>query len=133
MTASIWPQFMLVCDDVAASSRFYCDVVGLESGHGGDEYEQLFHDGELVMQLHDTSEEDDHGALADLSVRRGNGVLIWFEVADFDAAVERARAAGVPVVRDVAVNPNAKQREFWCNDPDGYTLVLAGPSEYRPR
>ena len=31
------------------------------------------------------------------------------------------------------VNPNAKQRELWLRDPDGYTVVLAGPSEYRPR
>ena len=130
---SIWPQFLLVCDDVARSSRFYCDVVGLESGHGGDEYEQLTHDGEIVLQLHDTGEDDDHGALADLSTARGNGVLVWFEVSDFDAAVERARAAGAPVVRDVAFNPNGRQHEFWVSDPEGYTVVLAGPSEYRPR
>ena len=37
------------------------------------------------------------------------------------------------VVRDVHVNPNAKHRELWLRDPDGYTVVLAGPSEYRPR
>lgn len=133
MAASIWPQFMLVVGDVAASSRWYCDVVGLESGHGGDEYEQLLHDGELVMQLHDDSDDDHHGPLAESGVARGNGVLVWFEVTDFDGAVERARAAGAPIVRDVEVNPNAKQREIWVRDPDGYTVVLAGPSEYRPR
>ncbi len=133
MPASVWPQFLLVCSDVARSSRFYCDVVGLESGHGGDEYEQLLHDGELVMQLHDDDDDEHHGPLADPDQPRGNGVLVWFEVADFDGAVERARAAGAPVVRDVVVNPNAKQREIWITDPDGYTVVLAGPSEYRPR
>jgi hypothetical protein len=36
-------------------------------------------------------------------------------------------------VTDVHVNPNAKQRELWLRDPDGHTVVLAGPSEYRPR
>jgi hypothetical protein len=41
--------------------------------------------------------------------------------------------AGAPVVRDVAVNPNAQQLELWIRDPDGYVVVLAGPAAYRPR
>ena len=129
---SLWSQMMLVVSDVEASSRFYCAVLGLESGHGGDEYEQLLHDGELVMQLHDDDTHDHHGMLAD-DVVRGNGVLVWFEVADFDAAVERVRASGAPIRADVHENPNAKQREIWFDDPDGYRVVISGPSEYRPR
>lgn len=124
---------MLVVSDVERSSRFYCDVIGLESGHGGDEYEQLLHDGELTMQLHDSEVDDHHGALAEPGVPLGNGVLVWFEVSDFDGAVERARANSVEVVREVEVNPNARQREFWFRDPDGYLVVVAGESEYRPR
>lgn len=124
---------MLVVDDVPRSSRFYCCVIGLESGHGGDEYEQLLHDGELVMQLHHGGEDEHHGPLVDPEVARGNGVLVWFEVRDFDAAVGRARASGAPIVRDVATNPNARQQELWLRDPDGYLVVLAGPSAYRPR
>ena len=129
---SLWPQMMLVVSDVEASSRFYCDVVGLESGHGGDEYEQLLHEGEIVMQLHDDDTHDHHGMLADGAVR-GNGVLVWFEVADFDAAVERVRASGAPIRADVHENPNAKQQEIWFDDPDGYRVVISGPSAYRPR
>jgi hypothetical protein len=63
----------------------------------------------------------------------GNGVLLWFEVADFDAAVDGVRATGAPIVHDVHTNPNARQQEIWVRDPDGYLVVLAGPSEYRPR
>ena len=40
---------------------------------------------------------------------------------------------GAEVERDVHVNPNARQRELWLRDPDGYRVVVAGPSEYRPR
>lgn len=131
--STLWSQFMLVVSDVERSSRFYCDVVGLQSGHGGAEYEQLLHDGELVMQLHDSEPDEHHEPLVDPAQPRGNGVVVWFEVADFDAAVERVRAAGAPVVREVEVNPNAKQHEIWVQDPDGFTVVLAGPSDYRPR
>ena len=108
-------------------------MVGLESRHGGNEYDQLFAGDEMVMQLHDDDEEDQHGALRDPSAPLGNGVLVWFEVADFDSAVERVRAAAAPLIRDVHTNPNAKQQEIWFEDPDGYTVVLSGPSEYRPR
>lgn len=133
MAPSIWPQWMLVVRDVEASSRFYCDVFGFESGHGGDEYEQLLHDGEMVMQLHDDDTADHHGALRDPDVAAGNGVLVWFEVTDFDGCVRRARRAGVEIVNDVHVNPNARQPEFWFRDPDGYLVVAAGESEYRRR
>jgi catechol 2,3-dioxygenase-like lactoylglutathione lyase family enzyme len=129
----IWSQTMLVVSDVERSSRFYCDVVGLESGHGGDEYEQLMHDGEIVLQLHDEDPDDLHASLVDPDQARGNGVLVWFEVTDFDGAVERAMAAGATVHREVHENPNAKQLELWIRDPDGYLVVLAGPSAYRPR
>jgi catechol 2,3-dioxygenase-like lactoylglutathione lyase family enzyme len=124
---------MIVVRDVVASSRFYQAVLGAESGHGGDEYEQIVSDGEIVLQIHRIDVEDHHGPLADPDQPLGNGFLLWFELADFDAAVERVRAAGAEVVRDVHVNPNARQREIWLADPDGYRVVLAGPSDYRPR
>jgi len=133
MAPTVWPQTLLVVSDVEASSRFYCEVFGFESGHGGREYEQLLHDGELVMQLHDDEPDDNHAALADLKKPVGNGVIVWFEVVDFDATVERARGLNVRVVRELHHNENAKQSEFWFHDPDGYLVAVATPSPYRPR
>lgn len=133
MSPTIWPQPLVVVRDVPASSRFYAELLGAESGHGGDEYEQIVRDGEIVLQLHHIDVEDHHGPLASHDDPLGNGVLLWFELADFDAAVERARRIEAVVERDVHVNPRAKQRELWLRDPDGYLVVLAGPSEYRPR
>lgn len=124
---------MLVVRDVPASSRFYQRVLAAESGHGGDEYEQIVSNGEILVQLHAVDVEDHHGRLADPDQPFGNGVLLWFEVADFEAAVEQVRATGAPVVHDVHTNPNARQQEIWVRDPDGYLVVLAGPSDYRPR
>jgi catechol 2,3-dioxygenase-like lactoylglutathione lyase family enzyme len=133
MTARVWPQPLIVVRDVPASSRFYAQILGAESAHGGQEYEQLVSAGELVLQLHHIDVEHHHGPLASNDVPLGNGALLWFEVSDFDAAVRRARDAGAAVERDEHVNPNAGQREIWLRDPDGYLVVLAGPSEYRPR
>jgi catechol 2,3-dioxygenase-like lactoylglutathione lyase family enzyme len=124
---------MVVVRDVPASSRFYQRLLAAESGHGGDEYEQIVSNGEIVLQLHDFDVEDHHGRLADPDQPLGNGILLWFEVADFEASVEQVRASGAPVVRDVHTNPNARQQEIWVRDPDGYLVVLAGPSDYRRR
>lgn len=128
-----WPQPLIVVRDVPASSAWYQGVLGAQSGHGGDEYEQLVCDGELVLQLHRIDVDDHHGPIADPALPLGNGVLLWFEVADFDAAVERARRIDATVVTEPHENPNARQHEMWLRDPDGYGVVIAGPSPYRPR
>ena len=129
----MWPQPLIVSRDVPASSSFYTQLLGAESGHGGDEYEQVASEGEILLQIHGLDVMDHHGPLADPDGPLGNGILVWFEVADFDAAVGRARALGAPIERDVHTNPNAKQQELWLRDPDGYLVVVSGPSEYRPR
>lgn len=127
-------QPLIVCKNVKASSAFYQQLLGCLGGHGGDEYERLYDpklhqtkwgsDG-LLLQLHDRDADHHHGHMVDPSVPVGNGMLLWFEVDDFDAAVERAKKLNAPVVIDVHVNPNAGHRELWINDPDGYTVVLA--------
>ncbi len=129
----VWPQPMIAVRDVPASSRFYTQVLGADSGHGGTEYEQIVIDGEIVLQLHKDDAADHHGLLANPNEAIGNGLVLWFEVADFDAAVEAVRATGAQIVTDVHINPNAQQQEIWVRDPNGFLLVLAGESPYRPR
>jgi catechol 2,3-dioxygenase-like lactoylglutathione lyase family enzyme len=133
VSPTVWPQPLIVVRDVPAASRFYTQVLDAESGHGGVEYEQIVKDGEIVLQIHDLVVMDHHGPLAAPDVPLGNGILVWFEVSDFEAAVERVRAMGAPVERDVHTNPNAMQQEIWLRDPDGYLVVLAGESAWRPR
>lgn len=103
-------------------------MLGGVSGHGGDEYEQIVVDGELILQLHRADVADHDGYLADPSTAMGNGVALWFEVSDFEAAVARIRTCGATVQTEPHMNPNAGQHEIWLRDPDGYLVVLAGPS-----
>ena len=108
----------------------------MEGRHSLGEYERLvapkLHhskwgtDG-LILQLHAWDVDHHHGPMGDPSKPIGNGVLLWFEVDDFDAAVVRARELQARVVREVHVNPDAQHRELWIADLDGYTVVLASP------
>ena len=57
----------------------------------------------------------------------GHGVLLWFEVDDFDSAVERVRRLKAEIILEPHVNPNPQHREIWLRDPDGYVVVVASP------
>ncbi len=85
------PQPLLCVRDVEASSRWYERLLGCRGSHGGEQYEQLVHNGSLLLQLHSFEAEHHHGRLGDPDNKPyGNGVLLWFEVDDFDAVVARA-------------------------------------------
>src|SRR5215218_9404184 len=99
-------QPLLVVSDVERSSRWYQHVLGCESAHGGPEYERLQDGDRLVLQLHSFEAAHHHGPIADKHDRPyGNGVLLWFEVDDFDAAVARALSLDPPVVLARHRNP----------------------------
>jgi predicted enzyme related to lactoylglutathione lyase len=124
----------LICvADVEASSRFYQRLLGARSDHGGREYERLVVNGELVMQLHRWEVEHEHGPLGDEQQAHGNGVLLWFDLDDFDDAVERARALGVEIVRGPVHDPGSggpHHRELWVRDRDGYVVVLSSEAPF---
>ena len=122
------PQPLITVRDVPAASRWYQQILGADSDHGGEEYERLLVDRALILQLHRDDVEHHHGPLVDPNHPRGNGVAVWFEVENIDAAVTRCRQAGAEVEVDVHVNPNAGQREIWLRDLDGYLVVLSEPS-----
>ena len=65
----------------------------------------------------------------------GNGLLLFFRVDDFDAALKRARALVTRLEEEPYVNPNTRTREFSLRDPDGYYLTisaLSAPQRRRP-
>lgn len=121
------PQPMIAVRDVPASSRWYQAVLGLASGHGGAEYEQLLDAaGAMVLQLHHWDAHE-HAHLGDPALAaRGNGMLLWFQHDAVVAAFERAQRAGATVLAPLKLNPLAQHREFWLRDPDGYVVVVAG-------
>jgi catechol 2,3-dioxygenase-like lactoylglutathione lyase family enzyme len=124
-TPSMRPQPLLTVADVPRARRWYQALLAGDDGHAGEEYARVLVDDVLVLQLHALDIGHHHGPLADPSVALGNGVAVWFEADDFDAAVARARALDATVVTDVHVNPNSANRELWLRDPDGYLVVVS--------
>ena len=127
------PQPLICVRDVEASSRWYQQLLGCRSDHGGPNYERLVSNGRLVLQLHRWDVEHHHGVIGDPKIKPGNGVLLWFEVDDFEAAVARAAELRVEIVQHQHRNPpdgdgGPNHWEIWLRDQDGYTVVLASPA-----
>lgn len=127
------PQPLICVADVEASSRWYQQLLGCVSAHGGPNYERLVADGRLILQWHRWDVNDHHGPIGDpADVPPGNGLLLWFEIDDIDAAIFRATAMNAEVLLARHRNPpdgngGPNHWEIWLRDPNGYKVVLASP------
>ena len=127
------PQPLIAVTDVKRSSEWYQRLLGCRGNHGGAEYEQLVSEGQLILQLHGFKVSHHHGAIGNPDdLPYGNGVLLWFEVDDFEELVQRAAAMGVDIIMPKHRNPpdgngGPNHWECWMRDPDGYTVVVASP------
>lgn len=124
------PQPLIAVRDVRASSRWYQQLLGLDSlpeHQHRDVYDRMFCDGRMVLQLHAWDAHDHPNLVNADAAPVGHGVVLWFEVDDFDAVVERARGLRAQIIEEPRVNPAPGHREMWLRDPDGYVVVIASP------
>ncbi len=121
---------MIDVSDVEASSRWYQEIVGLTSGHGGPNFEMLVSGEALALMLH-RADSADHHPKSIPEGPNGKGVTLYFRVGDdLAAAVERAKGLSAQILQGPSWNELAHQEELWVLDPDGYTVVLAGPADW---
>jgi len=123
-------QPVIAVRNVRASSRWYTELLGADSlpeHEHRDVYERISCSGKLLLQLHAWDEEDHPNLVNADAAPAGHGVLLWFQVDDFDAVVKRARGLGAEIVEEPHVNPRPQHREIWLRDCDGYVVVVASP------
>src|SRR5215471_4516602 len=128
--APVRAQPLIAVRDVKASSTCYQALLGMESLPDHPHrlfYDRLMSGDTLILQLHSWDHEEHPNLVGRDLAPVGHGVLVWFEVDDFDAAVKRARALKAKVLIEPFVNPAPEHREIWLRDPDGYVVVIASP------
>ena len=117
--------------DVPKSFRWYQSLLGLpETAPAHDYFGQILDaDGTVLLCLHEWGAHEHPTLTSPDDATPGNGLLLFFRVDDFDAALPRARALG-RLDEESHLNPATGTMEFSLRDPDGYYVSISalGPS-----
>jgi catechol 2,3-dioxygenase-like lactoylglutathione lyase family enzyme len=113
--------------DVARSCSWYQSLLGLpEEPPAHDDFGQILDsDGTVLVCLHQWGAHEHPSLTTPEHAQPGNGLLVFFRVDDFDAALPRARALVAELDEEPHVNPNTGTREFSLRDPDGYYVTIS--------
>lgn len=129
-TSMVEAQPLIAVRDVRANSRWCTELLGADSlpDHSHrDVHDRIWRSGRLLLQVHAWDAEE-HANLVDADAASpGHGVVLWFQVGDFDSAVERARRLKAEIIEEPHFNPAPRHREIWLRDADGYVVVVASP------
>jgi catechol 2,3-dioxygenase-like lactoylglutathione lyase family enzyme len=113
--------------DVSASFAWYQALFGQTATRPAHEYwgQILDADGTVLICLHEWGAHDHASLSSPDQAAPGNGLLLFFRVDDFEAALKRARALDAEFEQEPALNPNTETMEFSIRDPDGYYLTIS--------
>ena len=116
--------------DVAISLRWYQSLFGLpETAPAHDDFGQILDsDGTVLLCLHQWGAHEHPPLTSPDRAEPGNGLLLFFRVDDFDAALPRARALVLRFEEEPHVNPSTRTSEFSLRDPDGYYVTISSIS-----
>jgi len=117
---------MICVESVSATAKVLCELLGWQSTHGGDEFDELADaNGRRCVWLH-TLGVPEHPRFADNHRGGlGRGVALYVFVDDIDAVYQRARTLGLKIVEPLEQNPNAGFREFSFVESNGYCFSVA--------
>jgi catechol 2,3-dioxygenase-like lactoylglutathione lyase family enzyme len=113
--------------DVLRSFNWYQSLLGLpEATPAHDYFGQIVDsDGTVLLCLHEWGAHDHPSLMSPGHAKPGNGLLLFFRVDDFDAALPRARALVGRLEEEPHVNPATGTHEFALRDPDGYYVMVS--------
>jgi catechol 2,3-dioxygenase-like lactoylglutathione lyase family enzyme len=113
--------------DVPRSFTWYQSLLGLpETAPAHDYFGQIIDaDGTVLLCLHAWEAHGHPSLTSPREATPGNGLLLFFRVDDFDAALPRARMLVGRLDEEPHVNPNTGTPEFSLRDPDGYYVTIS--------
>jgi catechol 2,3-dioxygenase-like lactoylglutathione lyase family enzyme len=119
--------------DVPGSVAWYQRLFGQPETAPAHTYfgQILDSDGTVLLCLHAWGHHEHPSLTSPEHAAPGNGLLLFFRVDDFDAALGRARALVARLDEEPHLNPNTGTREFSLRDPDGYHITISALGEER--
>ena len=116
--------------DVPASIAWYQTLFGQPATAPAHDYfgQLLDADGTVLLCLHEWGAHEHPTLTSPEHATPGNGLILFFRVDDFDAALQRARTLVTQFEEEPNINPNTKTMEFALRDPDGYCVMISALS-----
>lgn len=113
--------------DVARSFKWYQSLFGQPATQPAhDDFGVICDtDGTVLLCLHQWGAHGHPSLLSPDESRPGNGLILFFRVDDFPAALVRARTLVAELDEEPHVNPNTGTDEFALRDPDGYHVMIS--------
>lgn len=114
-------------NDVRASFAWYQTLFGQPQTEPAHSYfgQLRDDDGTVLLCLHEWGEHDHPSLTSPARATPGNGLLLFFRVDDFDAALQRARGLVAQLDTEPEQNPSTGTLEFALRDPDGYHVMVS--------
>jgi catechol 2,3-dioxygenase-like lactoylglutathione lyase family enzyme len=121
----IWT--IIAVADVSKSLTWYQSLLGLPKAPPAHDYfgQLLDSDGTVLLCLHAWGAHEHPTLASPHAATPGSGLLLFFRVDNFEAALSSARALGDRLEEDPHVNPNTGTSEFSLRDPDGYYVTIS--------
>jgi len=118
-------HLLVLTDDLEATRRFYCDVLGFEVG-GRPPLEfaghWLYLDGQPCVHLADRAEYEAHAAGLGLPPSSAAVDHVAFAAGGYEELAARLEASGVETVTNEV--PGAGLRQLFFTDPNGVRIEL---------
>jgi len=113
--------------DVPASLNWYQSLFGQPEAPPAHSYfgQILDGDGTVLLCLHEWGAHEHPTLTSPEHATPGNGLILFFRVDDFDAALQRARALVAQPEEEPHLNENTGTMEFALRDPDGYYVMIS--------
>jgi catechol 2,3-dioxygenase-like lactoylglutathione lyase family enzyme len=113
--------------DVRGSLKWYQSLLGLPQTAPAHHYfgQILDSDGTVLLSLHEWGAHEHPTLISPDHGSPGNGLILFFRVDDFDAALSRSRALVTRLEEEPHLNPNTGTSEFSLRDPDGYYVTIS--------
>lgn len=113
--------------DVARSLGWYQMLFGeVQTPPHHDYFGQVLDaDGTVLLCLHQWGAHEHPTLVRPERAEPGNGLILFFRVDDFDAALTRARSLVERFEEEPNVNPATRTREFALRDLDGYYVTIS--------
>jgi len=113
--------------DVAKSFAWYQSLLSLTRSKPEHDYfgQLLDKDGTVLLCLHQWGIEEHPPLISPKEAKPGNGLLLFFRVDNYDAALTAARNLSSRLEEEPHENENTGTMEFSLRDPDGYFVSIS--------